>query len=70
MVYKIPSNHEEFTLLVKVATKQPEKIKLIVKDCDMMDTVFTDRYKTISGEATFFVRMPVSGKSIYLIIYK
>jgi hypothetical protein len=69
MVYKVPSNHDEFTLLVKVVTKQPEKIKLIVKDCEMMDTVFTDRYKTISGEATFFVRMPVSGKNVYVVVY-
>ena len=69
MVYKIPSNYEEFTLLVKVVTKQPEKIKLIVKDCDMIDTIFTDRYKTVSGEASFFVRMPVSGKSLYVVVF-
>lgn len=69
MVFKIPSNYDEFTLLVKVATQRPEKIKLIVKDCEMRDTVFTDRYKTVSGEATFFVRMPVSGKNIYVVVY-
>lgn len=69
MVYEIPSNYDEFTLLVKVATKQPEKIRLIVKDTEMKDTIFTDRYKTVNGEQSFFVRMPVSGKRIYVIVY-
>jgi hypothetical protein len=69
MVYKVASNYDEFTLLVKVVTKQPEKIRLIVKDSELRDTVFTDRYKTINGEATFFVRMPVSGKCLYLLVY-
>lgn len=69
MVYQVPSNHEEFTLLVKVVTKKPEKLRLIVKDCNMIDTVFTDRYKTVSGEASFFVRMPVTGKSLFVVIY-
>jgi hypothetical protein len=69
MVYEIPSNYDEFTLLVKVQTERPEKIRVIVKDCELRDTVFTDRFKTVNGEATFFVRMPVSGKKIYVLIY-
>jgi hypothetical protein len=69
MVYEIPSNYNEFTLLVKVSTDKPEKLRLIVKDADMPDTVFTNRYKTVNGEQSFFVRMPVSGKKCYLVIY-
>ena len=69
MVFEVPSNHDEFTLLVKVVTPQPEKIRLIVKDCSLRDTVFTDRYKTVNGEASFFVRLPVSGGKMYVIIY-
>ncbi len=69
MVYQINTNHDELTLLVKVVTKQPEKIRLIVKDSSMRDTVFTDRYKTVNGEVSFFVRMPVSSKKVYVVVY-
>lgn len=69
MVYEVPSNYNEFTLLVKVATDKPEKIRLIVKDAEIPDTVFTNRFKTVNGEVTFFVRMPVSGKKAYLVVY-
>lgn len=69
MVYEIPSRFEEFTLLIKVTTVRPEKIRVIVKDAEMKNTVFTDRFKTVTGEATFFVRMPVTGKKIYAIVY-
>jgi hypothetical protein len=69
MVYQITTNYDELTLLVRVVTQQPEKIRLIVKDCKMRDTIFTDRYKTVNGEVSFFVRMPVSPKKVYLCIY-
>lgn len=69
MVFEVPARHEEFTLFIRVSTTRPEKIRIIVKDADMEKTVFTDRFKTVNGEVSFFVRMPVSGKRIYAIIY-
>jgi len=71
MNIRIPTNYEEFTLAVTVksATGRPECIHITLKDNTMPNTVFTDRYKTIMDEFTFYVRMPVSGKSAELIIY-
>lgn len=69
MVYEVPSRHEEFTLFIRVATTKPEKIRIVVRDADMPNTVFTDRFKTVNGEVSFFVRMPVSGKRVYATIY-
>jgi hypothetical protein len=69
MIYKMPSRYEEFTLLVKLKTLLPERIHLTVKDAEQSNTVFTDRWKTVNGECSFFVRMPVSGKNILIIIY-
>jgi hypothetical protein len=61
MIYKVPTRNEEMTILVTVKTDKPEKICLRVYDSEKKNTVFTDRYKTVNGESTFFVRMPVSG---------
>lgn len=69
MVYRIASRYEEFTLLVKVRTEKPEKIHLIVKDEDKINTVFSNRWKTVNGECSFYVRMPVSGKTALIEIY-
>jgi hypothetical protein len=69
MIYKVPTRHEELTLLIKVRTHKPEKIRIRVLDADQPSTTFTDRYKTVDGESIFFVRMPVSPKNALVSIY-
>jgi len=69
MILKVPTRHEELTLLVKVRTYQPETIRIKVLDADQPNTAFTDRYKTVEGESIFFVRMPVSPKYALVSIY-
>ena len=69
MIVKVPTRHEELTLLVKVFTHEPQKIRLKVIDEAQSDTSFTDRYKTVDGESTFYVRMPVSPQNALVYIY-
>lgn len=69
MIYRLPTRYEEFTLLIKVKTDKPEKIHLKVSDADQKNTVFTDRWKTVNGECSFYVRMPISGKISLINIY-
>jgi hypothetical protein len=69
MIYRLPTRYEEFTLLIKVKTDKPEKIHLKVSDADQRNTVFTDRWKTVNGDCSFYVRMPVSGKISLINIY-
>lgn len=69
MIYKVPTRHEEQTLLIKVRTYSPETIRIRVLDADQPNTSFTDRYKTIEGESIFFVRMPVSPQNALVSIY-
>lgn len=69
MIYRLPTRYEEFTLLIKVKTDKPEKIHLKVSDADQKNTVFTDRWKTVNGECSFYVRMPVSGKISLINLY-
>jgi hypothetical protein len=69
MIFKVPTRHEELTLLIKVRTYQPETIRIKVLDADQPNTAFTDRYKTVDGESIFFVRMPVSPNYALISIY-
>jgi hypothetical protein len=57
------------TLLIKVRTNKPEKIHVKVSDENNRNTVFTKRWKTVNGDCSFFVRMPVSGKTALIDIY-
>jgi hypothetical protein len=69
MQYKLPTRFEEFTLMIRVRTPKSEKIHLKVYDEQLRNTVFTNRWKTVDGECTFYVRMPVSGQTSVIDIY-
>jgi len=69
MIFSVPTRYEELTLLIKVNTHEPEKIRVKVTDAAQPNTTFTDRYKTVDGESIFFVRMPVSPKDALVYIY-
>jgi hypothetical protein len=69
MIIKVPTRHEELTLVIKVYTHTPTDIRIKVLDEAQPKTSFTDRYKTVDGEATFFVRMPVSPTNALVYVY-
>lgn len=69
MFYKIATRYEALTLAIKVSTDKPEKIRVILKDSILPNTVFTDRYSTIYGTETFFIKIPVSGSQAILCIF-
>jgi hypothetical protein len=69
MIVKVPTRHEELTLIIKVLTQQPTKIRIKVIDESQVDTSFTDRFKTVDGESIFYVRMPVSPQNALVYIY-
>lgn len=69
MRYVMKSRYEEFTLLINVSTKKSERIHLIVGDNDQPNTLFTKRWKTIDNDFTFFVRLPITGRELFIDIY-
>lgn len=69
MIYKVPTNFEEITLVVKVYTYEPVTLRLKVVDSEQPNTTFTDRTKFVDGETSFFVRMPVSSKEVLVYVY-
>ena len=60
MKYRITIDYAPITLNVKVSTEKPEKLHLVVYDAMCPDVKFTERYKTVTGDETFYVRMPIS----------
>lgn len=60
MIEKIATNYAPITLVVKVRSEKPQKLYFTVSDSSNPFRKFTDRWKTINGEETLFVRMPLS----------
>lgn len=60
MKYRITTNHAPVTIKVVIVTDSPQKVRLKVYDEENPKRVFTNRYKTITGEEALFVRMPLS----------
>lgn len=69
MNYKVNTRYEQMTLGITVQTLKPCKVRLKVVDADKPLTSFTNRYKTTKGSAKFFVRMPLSPKTVLISIY-
>ena len=69
MIFELPTRYDELTIKIVVSTSSPQKIRIRVQDKDLASTIFTDRYKTVNGENTFFVRMPISGKTALIYVY-
>ena len=56
------SDKQPVALMFRVFTKTPRQIRIRVSDRLKPDTIYQDRWKTVNGEAIFFVRMPQSPK--------
>jgi len=69
MIFSVPTRHEELTLLIKVRTYEPQKIRIKVIDAEQPNTAFTDRYRIVEGESIFFVRMPVSPNEALVYVF-
>lgn len=69
MISSIKTSHEEVTLVVTVKSSKPIPIRLKVIDAAQPNTSFTNRTNTVSGEAIFYVRMPVSPDEALVYVY-
>jgi hypothetical protein len=49
MIFRVPTNYEEFTLKVTIKTERPEKIRIVLRDESLPNTYFTDRWGIVNG---------------------
>jgi hypothetical protein len=69
MNLRLDTRYEEMCLEVKVAVTMPTKVRIKIFDEQKPKIVFTDRYKTVNSDYTFYVRMPITSKSIIISVY-
>ncbi len=69
MRIKAKTNRQPLTLQIRVRTYRPTKLILRVKDADQKNTYFTNRFMTMDGEESFYVRMPQSPRNAEIIIF-
>jgi len=70
MKYRVTTNNAPIRLEIKVKTSKPETLCVLVYDEKNPEgTVFTNRWKTINGEETFSVRLPLSPATAIVEVY-
>jgi hypothetical protein len=69
MNYRLQTRFEEMCLVVKVATTRPTVVRIKIYDELKNKIIFTDRNKTVNGEETFYIRMPLTSKSVIVSVY-
>jgi len=62
------TNSRPCTLMVRIKCNTPRKMYLKVLDESKPNTSYTNRYCSIDGEQSFFIRMPISPKKASIII--
>ena len=65
----IITRYEEETLKITVKSNTDISLRLIVKDADKENTVFTDRNREFSGTFIFYVRMPLCGNKTDIMLF-
>lgn len=69
MNYRLQTKYDEMCLAIKVSVTTPAKVRIKIYDEEKPLIVFTDRYKTVRSQEIFYVRMPLTSKSVIVSIY-
>lgn len=69
MNFRLQTRYDEMCLAIKVAVTMPTVIRIRIYDEQRPKIVFTDRYKTVQSQDTFFIRMPITSNSVIVSIY-
>ena len=68
MIFLSNTNNHELTLVVKVQTKKPQTILVMVADWKKPDTMYSRRKRTVNGEYIFIIKMPQSPRVAKIIV--
>lgn len=69
MNYRLNTRFDEMCLVVKVAVKQPCQVVIKITAEDKPNIIFTDRWATVRGHQTFYVRLPMTSENIIISVY-
>jgi len=69
MNFRIQTRYDEMCLCVKIDCSVPTVVRIKIYDEEKPKIVFTDRYKTVYNSETFYIRLPITSKSVILSVY-
>ena len=69
MNYRLNTRYDEMCLVIKVAVAQPCEVVVKVASEDKPNIVFTDRWATVRGQQTFYVRLPMTSENVIISVY-
>lgn len=69
MNYRLNTRFDEMCLVIKVAVKQPCQVVIKIASEDKPNIVFTDRWATVKGHQTFYVRLPMTSENVIISVY-
>lgn len=69
MVANLQTDKRPLTILVNIHTNGKQRIRIIARDLNKPNTIYTDRQCDITGKRTLQVKMPKSPSDTELIVY-
>ena len=69
MNYRLNTRYDEMCLVIKVAVKQPCEVVVKVVSEDKPNIIFTDRWATVRGQQTFYIRLPMTSENVIISVY-
>ena len=69
MNYRLNTRFDEMCLVIKLAVQQPCEVVVKVYAEDKPNIVFTDRWATVRGHQTFYVRLPMTSENVIISVY-
>ena len=65
----LKTKRKAITLVIEVLTKSKQIIEIVIQDKNKKNTKYTQRWGTVNGRRTFFIRMPLSPNEAIVSIY-
>lgn len=69
MNYRLNTRFDEMCLVITVGVHTPCEVVVKVYAEDKPNIVFTDRWATVKGKQTFYVRLPMTSDNIIISVY-
>ncbi len=69
MIRQIPTGRRQFTLYIDFVTRTPEKIRVITRDAQKANTVYSDRIVQVNGNRKIFISLPLTPDLLTLEVF-
>ncbi len=68
MYHIIQTKNQSFTINLELITQRPERLRIVTIDINKPNTSYSDRYINISGKRDIEIKVPLSPKTMALVV--